>query len=111
MKNITFQLVIGILLFLTINSAEEKYTLSDILDASTKLKDYILKNKDLPKVVKVASDKIVMPQFAYAMSVAIMNIYKNKIEDKISLIKLEDPPNFKQCNIKLDLKEYIYRCN
>ena len=107
MKNITFQLVIGILLFLTINSAEEKYTLSDILDASTKLKDYILKNKDLPKVVKVASDKIVMPQFAYAMSVAIMNIYKNKIEDKISLIKLEDPPNFKQCNIKLDLKEYI----
>ena len=48
-----------------------------------------------------------MPQFAYIMAVAIMNIYKNKKEDKISLIKLEDPLNFKQCNIKLDLKEYI----
>ena len=45
MKNITFQLVIGILLLLTINSTEGKYTLSDILDASTNFKNYILKKK------------------------------------------------------------------
>ena len=88
MKDITFQLIFGILLFLTINSTEGKYTLSNILDASTRVKNYVLKYKDLPKIVGVASDEVKMAQFTYAMAVAIKNIYENKKEDKISLIKL-----------------------
>ena len=107
MKNITFQLIIGILLFLTINTAEGKYTLSDILDASTRVKNYILKNKDLPKIVRVVSDEVKMVQFTYAMAVAIKNIHENKKEDKISLIKLEAPTSIHECNKKVDLKDYI----
>ena len=107
MKNITFQLIIGILVILNINSAEGKYTLSDILDASTRVKNYVLQYKDLPKIVKVASDEVKMVQFTYAMAVAIKNIYENKKEDKISLIKLEAPTSIHECNKKVDLKDYI----
>ena len=107
MKNITFQLIIGILLFLNINSVEGKYTLSDILDASTRVKNYVLQYKDLPKIVKVASDEVKMVQFTYAMAVAIKNINENKKEDKITLIKLEAPTSIHECNKKVDLKDYI----
>lgn len=107
MKDITFQLIFGILLFLTINSTEGKYTLSNILDASTRVKNYVLKYKDLPKIVVVASDEVKMVQFTYLMAVAIKNIYENKKEDKISLIKLEAPTSLHQCNKKVDLKDYI----
>lgn len=107
MKNLIFQLIIGILLFLNSNSTDGKYTLSDILDASIRVKNYVLKYKDLPKIVRIVSDEVKMVQFTYAMAVAIKNIYENKKENKISLIKLEAPSTLHQCNKKVDLKDYI----
>lgn len=107
MKSITFQLIIGILLFLTINSSEENYSLSDILDASTRVKKYILKNQALPRIVRVASDEVIIVEFTYAMAVAIKNIHENKKDNKISLIKLEEPSSLHECKKKVGLKDYM----
>ena len=103
-QNSIFKLIVGTLLLLTINC---DYTLNDVLDAATRVKNYVLKYKDIPKIVKVASNEVSMAQFTYAMGVAIKNIHDNKKENKISTIKLEAPTSRHACNKKVDLKDYI----
>jgi len=107
-QNSIFKLIVGTLLLLTINC---DYTLNDVLDAATRVKNYVLKYKDIPKIVKVASNEVSMAQFTYAMGVAIKNIHDNKKENKISTIKLEAPTSRHACNKKVDLKDYIDAIN
>jgi len=71
----------------------------------------VLKHKDIPKIVKVASNEVSMAQFTYVMGVAIKNIHDNKKENKISTIKLEAPTSRHACNKKVDLKDYIDAIN
>ena len=107
-QNSIFKLIVGTLLFLTINC---DYTLNDVLDAATRVKNYVLKHKDIPKIVKVASNEVSMVQFTYVMGIAIKNIHDNKKENKISTIKLEAPTSLHECNKKVDLKDYIDAIN
>ena len=107
-QNSIFKLIVGTLLLLTINC---DYTLNDVLDAATRVKNYVLKYKDIPKIVKVASNEVSMAQFTYAMGVAIKNIHDNIKENKISTIKLEAPTSRHACNKKVDLKDYIDAIN
>ena len=107
-QNSIFKLIVGTLLLLTINC---DYTLNDVLDAATRVKNYVLKHKDIPKIVKVASNEVSMVQFTYVMGIAIKNIHDNKKENKISTIKLEAPTSLHECNKKVDLKDYIDAIN
>ena len=117
-QNIFFTLIIGLILLLSIKSndveiepilqgADGKYTLDDIFDAATRVKQYVLKNKKIPKTVKVSSDELSIAQFTYSMGVAILNIYNNKKTAKISTMKLESPSTPHRCNIKVLLEDYI----
>ena len=76
-QNICFTILIGIILFLSIKSnnleiepillsTNGKYSLDAILDAATRVKNYVLKNKDIPKRVQVSSDELTIAQFTYA---------------------------------------------
>lgn len=107
-QNAIFKFIIGTFLLLTINC---EYTLSDVLDAATRVKNYVLKYKDIPKIVRVSSNEVSMVEFTYAMGVAIKNIHENKKENKISTIKLEAPTSPHICNKKVDLKDYIDAIN
>jgi hypothetical protein len=107
-QNAIFKLIVGILLLLTINC---DYTLNDVIDAAKRVKSHVLKHKDLPKKIKVASKDVSMVQFAYAMGIAIKNIHDNQKESKISTIKLEAPTSPHTCNQKVDLKDYIDAIN
>ena len=62
-QNIFFTIVIGMILLLSIKSNDieiepilkatnGKYSLNDILLAATRVKNYVLKNKKLPKLFK-----------------------------------------------------------
>ena len=117
-QNIFFTIVIGMILLLSIKSDDleiepilkatsGKYTLNDILDAATRVKNYVLKNKKLPKTVGVSSDELTIAQFTYSMGVAIKNINENKNSNKISTIKLDSPSTPHRCNTKVYLEEYI----
>ena len=114
-QNAFFTLIIGLILFLSIKSDDEpilqgtggKYTLDDILDAATRVKQYVLNNKKLPKIVRVSSDEISIAQCTYSMGIAILNIHNNKKEDKIPTIKLESPTTPHRCNIKVLKANYI----
>ena len=116
-KNIFFSIIVGILLFLSIKSTNleseplllstGKYTLADILDAANRVKNYVLKYKDIPKTVQVSSDELTMVQFTYSMGVAIKNINENKNGNEISTIKLNTPTTPHRCNIKVYLEDYI----
>ena len=101
-KNIFNTLIIGLILLLSIKSidveiepilqgTDGKYTLDDIIDAATRVKQYVLKNKKIPKTVRVSSDELSIAQFTYSMGIAILNIHNNKKTAKISTIKLESP--------------------
>ena len=117
-KNIFNTLIIGLILLLSIKSidveiepilqgTDGKYTLDDIIDAATRVKQYVLKNKKIPKTVRVSSDELSIAQFTYSMGVAILNIHNNKKTAKISTIKLESPTSIHRCNIKVLLANYI----
>ena len=117
-QNICFTILIGIILFLSIKSnnleiepillaTNGKYSLDAILDAATRVKNYVLKIKDIPKRVQVSSDELTIAQFTYAMGVAINNIHENKKDNKISTIKIDSPSTPHRCNTKVYLKEYI----
>ena len=112
MKNIFFTYIIGLILLLSIKSSDVqtkggKYTLDDILDAANRVKQYVLKNKKIPKIVQVSSDELSIAQFTYSMGVAILNIRNNKKTAKIPTIKLESPSSIHRCNIKVLLANYI----
>ena len=117
-KNIFNTLIIGLILLLSIKSidveiepilqgTDGKYTLDDIIDAATRVKQYVLKNKKIPKIVQVSSDELSIAQFTYSMGVAILNIRNNKKTAKIPTIKLESPSSIHRCNIKVLLANYI----
>ena len=100
-QNFFCTLIIGFILLISIKSndleiesnlkaTDGKYILDDILDAATRVKQYILKNKKIPKTVQVSSDELTLSQFTYSVGIAILNI-NNKKTDKISTIKLESP--------------------
>ena len=116
-QNFFCTLIISLILLLSIKSnnleieqnlkaTDGKYTLDHILDAATRVKQYVLKNKKIPKTVQVSSDELTLAQFTYSMGIVILNIY-NKKTDKISTIKLESPSTPFRCNIKVDLANYI----
>ena len=112
MKNIFFTYIIGLILLLSIKSSDVqtkggKYTLDDILDAANRVKQYVLKNKKIPKIVQISSDELSIAQFTYSMGVAILNIRNNKKTAKIPTIKLESPSSIHRCNIKVLLANYI----
>ena len=75
-NNKIFEIILGIILLISINCAQ--YSLDDILDAATRVKGYIEKYNDLPKIVRVGSDEVSMVKFSYAMAVAI-KIFMEKI--------------------------------
>ena len=116
-QNFFFAIIIGILLVLSIKSNEVQiepsllatsgYTLDDILDAATRVKNYVLKYKDIPKRVQVSTDELTIAQFTYSMGIAILNINNNKNGDKISTIKLDYPTTPYRCNTKVYLEDYI----
>lgn len=117
-RNIFYTIVVGIILFLSIKSnnleiepilkaTSGKYSLSDILDAATRVKNYVLKYKDIPKLVQVSSDELTIAQFTYSMGVAIKNIHENKLDNKITTIKIDSPSTPYRCNIKVYLEDYI----
>ena len=110
-QNLFYTLVFGLILFLSIKSNEAatsgKYTLDDIIDAAIRVKQYVLKNKKIPNVVRVSSDELSIAQFTYSAGIAILNIYGNKKTAKISTIKLESPSSIHRCNIKVLLANYI----
>lgn len=102
-KSCFLKILIGILLFLSINS----YDLDDILDAATRVKNYVLKYYEIPKIVRVASDELSIAKFTYAMGVAIQNIHSNKKEAKIQAKNVDSPSTPYRCNIKVMLEDYI----
>ena len=114
-QNVFFTLIIGLILLFSIKSNDEpilqgtggKYTLDDILDAATRVKQYVLNNKKLPKIVRVSSDEISIAQCTYSMGIDILNIHNNRKEDKIPTIKLESPTTPHRCNIKVLKANYI----
>jgi hypothetical protein len=108
-NNKILEFIIGLILLFSINCAE--YSLADILDAATRVREYIEKYNDLPKIVRVVSDEVSMVKFTYAMGVAIKNIYEKKTSSKISLINLEVPYTPHPCDIKVDLVDYIDAIN
>jgi hypothetical protein len=119
------QILIGFLLFLSINSknlkvgpvilsTEGKYTLSNILDATTRVKNYILEKKEIPNLVRVLNDELDIAQFTYLMGKTIINIDNVNPETKVSPIKLTSPSSPYNYKIQLSLSEYInaiYRVN
>ena len=118
-KNIFNTLIIGLILLLSIKSidveiepilqgTDGKYTLDDIIDAATRVKQYVLKNKKIPKTVRVSSDELSIAQFTYSMGVAILNIHNNKKTAKISTIKLESPTSIHRCNVEIGYAEYSF---
>ena len=117
-QNIFLTIVVGIILFISIKSnnleieqilkaTSGKYTLNDILDAATRVKNYVLKYKDIPKLVQVSTDELTIAQFTYSMGVAIKNIYENKNSNTISTIKIDSPSTPHRCNTKVLLEDYI----
>ena len=108
-NNKILKFIIGLILLFSINCAE--YSLADILDAATRVKEYTEKYNDLPKIVRVVSDEVSMVKFTYAMGVAIKNIYEKNTSSKISLINLETPSTPYPCDKKVDLVDYIDAIN
>ena len=115
-QNIFYTFIIGLILLLSIKSNDVepilqgtggKYTLDDIIDAAIRVKEYLLKNKKLPKIVGVSSDELPIVQFTYSMGIGILNIHNNKKKDKIPTMKLESPTTPHRCNIKVLLANYI----
>lgn len=117
-----YKIIIGIILFLSINSNNLEieptllskggpFTLDDILDAATRVKNYVLKHKNIPKEVRVSSDDLTIARFTYAMGVAIKNIHDKKKENKISVINLSSPSSQHPCNKKVELAGYIDAIN
>ena len=104
-NNKIFEIILGIILLLSINCVQ--YSLDDILDAATRVKGYIEKYNDLPKIVRVGSDEVSMVKFSYAMAVAIKNIHGKNSGNKISLINLVAPSTPHPCNKKVNLADYI----
>ena len=115
---IFYNIIVGIILFLTIKSnnleiepilksTNGKYSLDDILDAATRVKNFVLNKKDIPKLVQVSSDELTIAQFTYSMGVAIKNIHENKKDNKISTINIDSPSTPHRCNIKVYLEEYM----
>ena len=116
-QSIFFNVVVGMILLLSIKSNDEEiepilkatngYSLNDILDGATRVKNWVLKNKEIPKTVGVSSDTLTIAQFTYAMGVAIKNIDENKNSNKVSTIKLDSPSTPYRCNTKVYLEDYI----
>lgn len=95
----------GFLSFIQTSNAQ--YNFEDILDGAKRVKNYIIKNKKLPKTVGVSSSEEAMVKFTYAMGIAILNIYENKISKKIQMINLEAPSTPYKCEIKVYKNDYI----
>ena len=106
-QNFFYTLFIGLVFLLSIKSSLQAYSLDDILDAASRVKQYVLKHKKIPKTVQVSSDEITLAQFTYSMGNAILNIHENKKKEKISTMKLETPTSIHTCNIKVTLENYI----
>lgn len=105
-----FKILIGLLFLISINSKE--YNLANILDASTRVKNYVTKNKNIPKFVGVANDVLNIAQFTYVMGITIRNINDGKPENLVSPIELTSPSSLHECNhLKLTLSEYIDAIN
>lgn len=104
-----FKILIGLLFLFSINSKE--YNLANILDASTRVKNYVILNKNIPKLVGVANDVLNIAQFTYVMGVTIRNINDGKPENLVSPIELASPSSLHECNLQLTLSEYIDAIN
>ena len=121
-QNFFYTLLIGLILLLSIKSidietepelkaTDGKYTLDHILGAATRVKEYVLKHKKIPKTVGVSSDELTLAQFTYSMGIAILNIHKQKTTNQIFTLKLEAPTSTHRCNIKVELANYIDAIN
>jgi len=115
MKITYFQLILYIIILSKINSGflsyletnNAQYSFEDILDGAKRVKNYTLINKKLPKIVGVSSSEESMVKFTYAMGLAILNIYEDKISEKIQMIYLEEPSTPYKCEIKVYKDDYI----
>ena len=102
-------ILIEFLFLFSINSKE--YNLANILDASTRVKNYVITNKNIPKRVGVANDVLNIAQFTYVMGITIRNINDGKPKNLVTPIELTSPSSLHECNLKLTLSEYIDAIN
>ena len=61
------------------------YTIAEIEAAAVKVKNYVSKNRKLPKTVKVGTKSLKISEFTYLASKAIYNINSNKLGDIVLL--------------------------
>ena len=66
------------------------FTVKEIEDAATNVKNFVLKNKRLPNTVKVGSKTLKISEFSYLSSQLISNLNSNKKGDIILLSGISD---------------------
>ena len=71
---------------LKVKNNPNSFALKDIENAASRVKNYVSKNKKLPKTVKVGSKTLKISEFSYLASKAILNINNNK-RGKVILLK------------------------